>query len=330
MCPRRLWVLAILGIAGAAGAATIADPGQGPVEISVGETGAVELSGLTHARGNRYYAVSDKGGRVYPVEISIDSATGFVREARLGAAVTLKGGRDLEGVAWVGSDRIYVASEVGPTIREHDLATGAQVGSIAIPPIYRRARWNKSLESLARRSDGTALWTANEEALVPDGPLSSETAGTTVRLQRFDAAGAPDGQWAYRTDPWNGKPLFGVKASGVVDLLALPDGKLLALERSVGSRGLRVRIYQVDFEGATDTSGLASLASQSHTPVSKQLLWETGGLTENFEGMTLGPALDGGATSLLLIADDAGTGQTRLHPLRLHLDAKSPDRQEIR
>jgi Esterase-like activity of phytase len=108
-----------------------------------------------------------------------------------------------------------------------------------------------------------------------------------VRLQRFDGLLAPAGQWAYLTDP----------SDGVVDLLALPDGNLLALERAfrVGSpQGYRNRIYLIDFAEATDVSDIPDLDAGGFTSVKKTLLWERNlgsTSTHDFEGIALGPIL---------------------------------------
>jgi len=45
-------------------------------------------------------------------------------------------------------------------------------------------------------------------------------------------------------------------------------------------------------------------------------VWEGSALGDNFEGMTLGPSLDAGDRSLVLISDDGGVTRTRLLALR--------------
>jgi len=299
--------------------ADITDPAQGPVVLDPGTTGASELSGIVHASGERFYAVSDAGGRLFPVDVSIDPQSGFVTAASVAPALTLAGGVDLEGVTSGAGDSVWVSDETGSAIRRHGLAGGALLDSLGVPAIYQQIRSNLGLESLAG-VDGV-LWTANEEALSVDGDIASATSGTTVRLQRFDAAGAPAGQWAYVTDPYPGAPILNRSASGVVDLLALPGGELLVLERSLSNQGLRARIYQVDFAGASDTAALAGLAGASFAPVGKRMLWErSAGFDQNYEGLALGPPLDAGDWSLLLVDDGGGSGIMHLYPLRLRFE----------
>lgn len=315
---RLRWFAAVwlaVSLAHPAGAASILDPGFGPFSFAGGPW---ELSGLARTGGDQYLAVGDTGALLVPLAVGVDTATGAVTGVTAGAPVTLAGGVDLEGIAWdPTTSSVWVGDEVGPAIRRHDPTTGALLGALSVPPVFSSARTNRSLESLARDPVSGALWTANEDALVPDGAIASFAAGSVVRLQRFDAAGAPDGQWAYPTDPIPGGPLGGSQTSGVVDLLALPSGELLVMERSLSSLLFQVRIYEVDFAAATDTSALAGLVGASYTPVSKTLLWESGTVLANFEGLALGPLLDDGSRSLLLVADDNGGGSQAIYPLRI-------------
>lgn len=295
--------------------AVIGDPGQGFVEVAPGETGASELSGIAHAGGDRFFAVSDDAGRLFPLRIEIDRASGTIETAVPGPPRKLAGGIDLEGIALVAEDRILVCDEIGPALREHALTGGSPVRTLPIPPVFRKARFNLGIESLSRSGD--SLWIANEEALRGDGPLPTPEHGTRVRLQRLDLNGSPTGQWAYETDPYPGAPLFGRAHSGVSDLLALPTGELLVLERSFSSHGFRSRIYQVDFTDGTPTGALPDLEAAAVTPVTKRLLWDSGSFSYNFEGLSLGPLLAAGSRSLLLVADDGGAGVPGLYALRL-------------
>ena len=107
------------------------------------------------------------------------------------------------------------------------------------------------------------------------------------------------------------------RGTGLSDLVALPDGRLLALERSLGIGGLRIRLYELDLSGADDVSRTASLAGARIHPVRKHLLWERRSLSDNIEGAALGPPLGDGSRSLLLISDDGHGLAQALYPLRL-------------
>ena len=321
---RRAALLLALLFVPAARAATVADPGQGAVTLAPGSAGAKELSGLAHAAANQYYAVSDAGGLLFQLEIQVDASSGHILSASVAGSLALASGSDLEGLVHSPLGGSVLASdETGPAIREYRLSDGAVLASLAVPAIFSQIRPNFSLESLSLRVAANptddAVWTANEEALLVDGPLSTSSAGTIVRLQRCDDALAPDGQWAYVTDPYPGGPFLNLQRSGVADLLALENGELLVLERSFSDQLFRARIYQVDLSGATDTSALTSLATDPFTPVAKTLLWEVAGAAQNYEGLAVGPSLAAGDRSLLLVADDGGAGGALqvLYPLRL-------------
>ena len=164
------------------------------------------------------------------------------------------------------------------------------------------------------------MWTANEGALDGDGKPSGKGQGTIVRIQKFDGSFRAVAQFAYCTEPGPAGPNEAV--TGVSDLLALPDGGLLTLERVLTSAGLMAKIYKVDFAGATDTSKIQKLEGAMFTPVKKTLLYQRHTLTANYEGITLGPKLAGEWRSLILIADSGGAPKHTLMPLRIFLDAK--------
>ncbi len=318
----------VLGIAGLAF-------GQAPLTIT--EAGLfwrapepAGLSGITYAGGDRYYAVNDSGGTLHPMTIKIDFATGSITGCVVHAAVAL-GGVDLEGVAYDPvNGTVYTSDEADASIRQHTV-TGEYLGALPVPANLAAFRSNFSLESLSMRGDGLELWTCNEEALynafhgVNDGPLSTTTQGSLVRLTRFTRPNvrAPwvySGQWAYRTDPIRGNIVPGFSRSGVADLCALPDGTLLVLEREFSVNffyAFKSRIYRVGVDGATDVADIGSLAGATFTPVEKALLWDKSVAFSNFEGICLGPRLDDGSLSLVLISDGDDEAYETLFALKL-------------
>lgn len=288
--------------------------------------GDVGLSGLTFVGGSSYYAIDDNGA-IVPMSIDVNSATGAVTSASTQTAVNIGG--DTEGIAWDptgngGAGSLYVSNETGPAINQYT-AAGASLSGVSVPSVYANARTNRSLESLAISPDVQQLWTANEEALTVDGPTATTLAGTTVRLGRFDRSGgsfSAGAQYAYTTDPYQASPVTGSEYNGVSDLAVLPDGTLLVLERQVNSGGAfgfqtENFIYAVDLAGATDVSGLAGLDGQTFTQAGKSLLWSGTFLSDNYEGLAVGPELDNGDYSLLLIADGDGSATESLYALRV-------------
>ncbi len=282
---------------------------------------ATDFSGLTWAGGSDYFTVSDKVRAIFPMSIAVDSASGKILSASIGAAMPVKTKlADFEGVVFVpGTRRVYVSAETGDGIFGFDLQKRT-VLPVAVPPIFSKARNNKSLESLTYDATLGNFWTANEEALTCDGPMSGRNRGTTVRLQRFDARFRPLAQFAYVTEP----SFFRVPGggTGVSDLALLPNGELLVLERVVGILGLSVKIFRAELRGATDTSKLPALEGATFTPAAKTLIFSRATLVNNFEGIALGPKLDGGWRSLILIADSGGGTTHFLMPLRIRWSGK--------
>lgn len=304
---------------------TVLDPGQGVVALSSGATLAAELSGITFAGGTTYHAVGDNGAKsIWQLSITLDPVTGWITGSPsvTGGVAAAGLGSDSEGIAYRSTTgSVFVADEVTSTITEFSLADGGTLGSVSMPSIYAPAnvQANMGLESLAWGPGG--LWTANEEALVPDGPLATTAAGSWVRIQRFDQSLAPAGQWGYRTDPISANsPLTTLERSGVVDLLPWTSTGLFVLEREFGGSFLptfRSRLYFVDTTTASDTSTLPGIGSGGFTPLGKSLLWEGVFGTSNFEGMTFGPSLADGSRSLLLISDNGGGIGQNLYALQI-------------
>ncbi len=278
------------------------------------------LSGITWAGGSRYYAVEDSGGRLHKLTINIDLSTGqIIGNPTDDSQVTLSGRTDLEGIAYIGNGEVYVSDETGATITKYNTSGGNSIGAVNVPDIYTAYRSNKSLESLTINPSKTIMWTANEEALngttnnevnVDDGPEASSSTGTVVRLQKFVRNGdnwITSGQWAYETEAVQG--LSGNR--GVSDLCVLPSGQVLVLEREAYWNGslwgdtidFRNAIYLIDLADATDVSDITSLNGASYTTVSKELLWSKTFDNDMYEGICLGPQLNDGSYSLLLISD---------------------------
>ena len=293
--------------------------------------GAIEASGITWAGGNLYYVVDDKDHRLYPVTIELDE-TGAISSHAVGAGVSVRGAKDMEGCAWdPGAGTVWVADETDASIREIDPATGDSRRSAPVPGVFRRHVPNYSLEALSLSPDGLSLWTANEEALPCDGSRSTKDAGSLVRLVKFTRSTVrgdwtPAGQWAYLTEPVGTAPVAiggDIKTrSGVSGLCALPDGSLLVLERALSGRNLllcrfHARVFRVDVGGSADVSAMPSLAGCP--PVAKELLYDSGPIWGNYEGICLGPQRPDGSLAVLLIADAGGAGTAGPRPGTLSL-----------
>ena len=288
------------------------------------------ISGLARVTNDTYYAIVDKGRPrcLHRLTLGVDRTTGAVTNAAFAGSVTLAKGDDAEGVAWdAAAGWVWTADETDNAIRAFR-PDGAFAAQVDMPKAFTRLVYNFGLESLALQPDGKVLWTCNEEALAGDGPRAGKDAGSWIRLQRFtratpSAAWRPAGQWAYRTDGFGGKPFLDKSRSGVSDLLCLSDGTLLALERELSVKkgsavpSFRCRIYEIDFNGATDVANVSSLARGTFTPVVKKRRFAANTGLAMYEGVCLGPTLADGSQSVLLISDGGDGAANRVRALKL-------------
>lgn len=286
-----------------------------------------EMSGVTYlgpvAGAHRFIAVEETKGELIQFDLTLSSAGGIDSIANV-AAIDIVPTSDFEGIAYTNPERnsVFLAAETGAHLREVSLATGAELQNGAVPTLFNNRRGNLGTESLARSLDGTTMWTANEQALTIDGDKSTPSAGTTVRLLKLNVAGnatSAGPQYAYNVEPIHGAT-FPDAQSGLSDLTLMPDGTLLALERSLGvSTPIYLnRIFEINPVGATDVSVApfnAGLIGQTFTSVGKSLLWSgpiDASFGQNMEGLTLGPQLANGDWSLIGVVDngDGNSGNT--------------------
>ncbi|MBL0928334.1 MAG: esterase-like activity of phytase family protein [Phycisphaerales bacterium] len=289
------------------------------------------LSGISWAGPTdptRWAAVMDNSNKILFLAVNL-SPNGTVTSVSFTSALSLSETRDFEGIALPTPSRgtVYLAEEDTPALHEFRLSDGLRLRTFPAPAVFSSRVPNFGFESLSLRADAGALWTANEEALTADGPRSTPTAGTIIRLLQYaPLAGPPDTfipirQFAYLTNPIPG-PTFAQARSGVSDMIALPNGRLLVLERSLAfdftnpfqSRIYEVRLYTPSGQPATDVSQppyASGLSGQTYTLAQKILLWQ--GNVTNMEGLALGPRLASGNFSLLGIVDNGdGLSQNTL------------------
>ena len=295
--------------------------------------GAEQISGITYAGGDLYYAVDDNDKKLYPITLKINRDTGSLASETngmdIGTGVVMSGGNDMEGCAFdPASGNVWISQETSALIREFDPSSGDLLRSAPVPAIQKQYYGNYSLEALTISGDGMTMWTANEEALKVDGNLATNTVGSVVRLTRFTRESVydnwtPNGEWAYETEPI-GYVKDEHTRSGASGLCALPDGTLLVLERRCYNPegwfpDFQVRIYQVDFTGADDVSSIASLKTATYNKVSKTQLWEYhhGSDMPNYEGMCLGPSLNDGSCVIVLVSDGGSYAEEGVFTLKL-------------
>lgn len=317
-------------------------------------------AGVASNGGPTFFAVSDSADRAAELSIDVDTSTAFITGNGILAGPSIgKAGADFEGMVFTfdasnpsdvslalvdegdASITVYgvpdVAGSATPAAARYPNPDfGSVVQNVPVPVIYQASQPGFGLESLAFAAGfgpGTGrLYTANEQPLTPDPATTTATSGGRVRVQQFvqSPTFAAGKQVAFELEGNTGFPeILGssrVAANGVVDLLALPDGSLIVLERALGVTGLvglsptletRTTISLITpaaFSAADDTSGLAALDG-TESAATKMVLFQDFFGDQNYEGLALGEALDEatfgpGAYSLLLISDDGQLSQS--------------------
>jgi len=293
------------------------------------------LSGFAYdeSRGV-FYALSDDqvGARFYTLRIGFGGGAPAVE---IVAVTTLRDASgqpfaplslDPEGLALTKDDTLVLTSEgfanrlIDPWVRDFSL-DGRQLGALSVPTPFlpaagRGVRQNLGFESASTAPNGRFVFTGTEAALVQDGPPATLGAGSPARLLRYNLQTRTlDRQYVYWTDPIAEPPVPATQfaVSGLVELLALNNEFLLAMERSfsVGAPGTgnTIRLYRVALPGADDVNGFDSLALLlgSVQPAAKTLLLDLDDLgipLDNVEGMAFGPDLPDGRRSLILVSDN--------------------------
>ena len=307
------------------------------------------ISGLAAVRGKpELLAISDDhdNSRIFrlqwsgqPPTLSVTPTGSIPLQPAPGSSVRI----DPEGIALTGDGTILVSTEgvttgdarTPPTIYEYG-PDGRFLGELPVParffpnesgPLTTGVRQNAGFESLTITPDSRALYTANELPLAQDGDdaLVAQGGGGQVRILRYVRSEtgmgyAPQQQFAYEIAPLGPLPFkSSFVVNGLVELLALRDGELLALERAFiqaddpAESVNRIRIYRVLLSGATDVSLVQTLKNGSHKPARKTLVADLNGMPglspalrklDNFEALALLPAGAGDQRFLMVASDN--------------------------
>jgi hypothetical protein len=287
----------------------------------------------------------DNADRLVRMRIDVGE-DGTIRSVKVEGELRLPRKMDLEGVAFDPRRRSLLVSDESPGIAEYQTGDGRLLRRIDVPEVFRRhVVPNQGFESLALSPDGKTLWTANERALAIDGnPKTDATpilVPTRVRLLRYDVredgAITPTKQFEYVTSgvhDWGGQ-------IGLCDLVALPDGQLLALERSGAmnfrqEKSIRTRIFLIDVARAADVSGEAFAAGLKDVRTSGQVGGQVDKLLlfdgfvcaprgQNLEGLCLGPRLGNDRWAIIGVVDSSDgplrLSQSRVVTFELNLSA---------
>lgn len=197
-------------------------------------------------------------------------------------------------------------------------------------PASDKEQEHKAAEAITPIEDGRRIVIDQQEA--PTEEAETETfevkPKNRVRLLSFDDKLQPSLSYVYEIDEPTKGDKKGNGVHGVASMLALDNGKVLVLEREAFSPKRKVgafvrhKIYIVDLpheQPVSLTTPMSQVTDQQ--VVKKELLVEfKTSLTlfkrtlANYEGMCLGPRLDDGRQTLLLIADSQnGMGNFLFH-----------------
>jgi len=320
------------------------------------------LSGIAYDRFNNvFYSISDDRSQFNPARfytLNIDLSDGSLDDGDVTfedvTTITDENGQafapnslDPEGIAFTERGTLFISSEgertttrlIDPFINEFSLQ-GQQFNELPVPDKFNPSgigandpgiRNNLAFESLTISPDQRFLFTATENALVQDGPAATLTNSSPSRILQYDLqTGEAVGEFLYITDPVADapNPAGGLNTNGLVELLALDNnGTFLSLERSFSTGvGNSVKLYQTSILGATDISDLDSVnAAEVDAVAQKRLLLDftdLGITLDNLEGLALGPTLEDGRQSLIVVADNnfSSTQFTQVLSFALDID----------
>ena len=309
----------------------------GQVPMSRWGVPAANYSGITPLGADRYALVSDKEAAdgFYVMHIAQDAVTGRVDSIRVegfrGNASPVVGSdgmsrRDCEGIAFFPpAGTLFISGEGDQKILEYALDGRPTGRQLAVPAIFTADKIvsNYGFEALTYSPVTHRFWTTTESTLRADGPAAGPAAPgaqNLLRLQAFDDDLKPVAQYAYRMDRGRKEKLGKIYANGVPSLLALPDGRLLVLEREVnvtnnyvGSQVVcKLFLVQPDQGWQIDSQTDLRSLDTNRFLIKRLLHTFTTRLTPlnltfaNYEGMCLGRRLDDGRQTILLVADSQG------------------------
>ncbi|MCR4853811.1 MAG: esterase-like activity of phytase family protein [Prevotella sp.] len=281
---------------------------------------AGNFSGITWLGDDRYALVSDKGDDgFYVFRLQLDTKKGKIKSAEnVGFFSTGKPNCDAEGIAYVPeTNTLFIGSEQTTSVRELSI-DGKETGrQLEVPEVFLHHQPNRGLESLTYDARNKTFWTVSESTLQMDGGHSLLQNGKPerLRIQSFDGSLEPRSQYAYLMDTPKKNKDGRNHVHGVSELTALPDGRLIVLEREFYVPKKRVgasvvcKLYVVNPSEGTPLTTDEPLDDNAPF-LSKTLLceWKTRmNLLHqdiaNYEGMCLGPQLPDGRQTLILVAD---------------------------
>ena len=297
-------------------------------------------SGISHVRDNVYAIVDDKdpvdgfkflnreNGKILNASLSEPDG---MKERRAKGENTK---RDCEGVAYFPEkNTVFVSGEEEQRILEYTIEGRLTGRELAIPSIMQRNKIvsNLGFEALTYNDEQKRFWTTTESTLPADGKQSSPhnpLIHNRLRFVSFDNTLKPVESFVYQMDFLKATNKSATSLYGVPSLLALDDGRIIVMEREgcfpkqqYGS-WVRIKLYIVNPKLSKPVSLDTPMARVGDDSImKKELICEfitrlrLGSMNlSNYEGMCLGPKLNDGRQTLILIADSQnGMGNWMYH-----------------
>ncbi|MGZ3938521.1 MAG: esterase-like activity of phytase family protein [Flavisolibacter sp.] len=196
---------------------------------------------------------------------------------------------------------------------------GNYIDSFVLPPnmhmqaVEKGPRQNGVFEGISFSDNYRKLFVSVEEPLYEDGPRAGlYDSSAWIRIIEFDVKSKkPLGEYAYKIDPvaYPPNPPGAFKINGVPDILAINNHQLLVIERSFSTGRLpcTIKVYLAELNGASDVMYAVSLKNGTFKSVEKRLILnmdDLGIFTDNIEGVTVGPKLSNGHSTLIFVSDN--------------------------
>jgi hypothetical protein len=197
---------------------------------------------------------------------------------------------------------------------------GAYLDSFSIPPnmkmqeVESGPRQNSVFEGLSFGDNYKFIYVNVEEPLLQDGPRADSIENNAfIRILKFnDSTKMNIAQFAYKLEPvaYPANPSGSFKINGVSEILSIGMDKLLVVERSYSSGRIActIKLFIANLAEATDIKDIPSLKQNTtFHPAPKKLLLnmdDLGIYIDNIEGVTFGPILPNGNSTLIFIADN--------------------------
>jgi hypothetical protein len=195
---------------------------------------------------------------------------------------------------------------------------GDFLGNVTLPEnlkmqkLEKGPRNNGTLEGITFDFKYKNIYTNIEEPLFEDGNQANTSKGGLIRLYQFDAKTKKNtAQYGYQLEPIarepNPKGTFAV--NGISAIQYYGKNQLLVVERSysTGTQACTVKIFLCDLKKATNVKNHPSLQNQKLELAFKKLVLnmdDLGIFIDNIEGLTFGPKLANGNSSIIFVSDN--------------------------